>query len=407
MGELIHGWRRVPVLFAAVALAACADDGSTAPLHPPDIEIQGVEDGAIYTEPVTIHLDVSRGSYTATLNDRPFASGTTVSDLGDHRLVVTARAGEAEATRAVDFRIELAEGSVLIVRMFDLGENDAGGGGDAILLTDSADSFMRHVLVDAGPAGVDGSDNDYVSARLGTLGVSRLEALLLTHAHSDHFDGMLDVLESIQVDRFIYNGQVRSYSRYNQLIQQAHSRADTVIIPSELYSIELSGSSGTEVTVVPPLATYLDDPAAASNELNEGSLGTVVLRPGFSMFMTGDGEVEANERWRLEYAPLSGDVEVLKVGHHAGNDAIFDNGFSGHSSWLEHTDPEIMLISANGTTHPRHTALTKILGRSNTRTYCTNVHGDIELRVDVEGMAWVEVERNPDEDCEAGRDATT
>ena len=66
-----------------------------------------------------------------------------------------------------------------------------------------------------------------------------------------------------------------------------------------------------------------------------------------------------------------------------------------------------MLISANGTTHPRHNALTKILGRTNTRTYCTNVHGTIELRVDVAGNRSVTVEKNSELDCVAGTDATT
>ncbi len=104
---------------------------------------------------------------------------------------------------------------------------------------------------------------------------------------------------------------------------------------------------------------------------------------------------------------MTAGVEVLKVGHHGANDAIFDNGFSGASGWLDHTDPQTIVISANGTSHPRHTALTKILDRTNTRTYCTHVHGDIELRVTGSGEYTVTVERNEEFDCVAGSEATS
>ncbi|MFW5947549.1 MAG: ComEC/Rec2 family competence protein, partial [Gemmatimonadota bacterium] len=305
------------------------------------------------------------------------------------------------------FELVFEGDSFLIVRMFDLGPNDAGGGGDAILVTDSAQGLQAHVLIDAGPAGADAGDPGFVADRLQALGVTSLEALILTHAHSDHFDGIPPVLSSVAVDRFIYSGQARSYSGYNNVVAQAENRADTVIIPTELLPLSLTGDGGSTITVVPPLDAYLDDADAGSSELNDGSIGARLERGAFSAFFTGDGEVEANTRWRRDYGSLSADVEVLKVGHHGANDAIFDNGFDGSSTWLEHTDPEIILISANGTTHPREHALTMILDRTNTRTYCTHVHGDIEVRVDVAGSRTVVVERNEDQDCVPGTGATT
>ncbi len=393
-------WRSAALL-AAIALPGCSGGSPSEPPTPPVISVMGVEDGGVYGEPVVVSVEVDRGSYSATLDGAPFLSGSTVSELGEHALVVEARAGEATASLAVGFRIEVPEGGMLIVRMFDLGDNNAGGGGDAILLTDSAAGFQRHALVDAGPAGVDGSDEKYIAGRLQALGVESLEALVLSHAHTDHFDGMPAVLASVDVQRFIYNGQVRTYSGYTSVIDQARARADTVIVPANLLPIPLSGEDGTIITVLPPFPTYLSDPYADSEELNEGSVGAAVTRGTFSMFMTGDGERAANRRWRQEFSALSTEVDVLKVGHHGANDAIFDVGSSGASSWLDHTDPEIALISANGESHPLYNALSKIMSRSNTRTYCTNVHGDIELRVDANGTIRVTTERNADADCQA------
>jgi beta-lactamase superfamily II metal-dependent hydrolase len=107
------------------------------------------------------------------------------------------------------------------------------------------------------------------------------------------------------------------------------------------------------------------------------------------------------------FADDTRDLTALKVGHHGANDAIFDNGSFGASAWLDHTDPELLLVSANGTSHPRIRALTALLARA-VQTFCTPVHGDIVVRVDPAGSNWtVSVQRNAGADCVPGRGATT
>jgi beta-lactamase superfamily II metal-dependent hydrolase len=403
--------RTIKLLAAATIAFAGTSCGGGTPSEPtPDplaISVVGVEGGGRYTSAVSIEISTNRGTYAAELDGQLFLSGQTVAEVGEHVLSVTARDQEDVATLTLDFEIVFEGTSTLIVRMLDLGDNEAGGGGDAILLTDSAQGLQLHALVDAGPAGAEGARPGYVAERLQDLGVTSLEALILTHAHSDHFDGIPAVLNAVHVERFIYNGQVRNYSAYTQTIQDASAQADTVIVPGAILPLQLSDAGGSQIRVLPPLTSYLQDSDAGSSELNDGSLGTLVQRGAFKMFMTGDGEVEANARWRTDFGSLSGSVNVLKAGHHGANDAVFDNGFNGNSAWLDHTDPEIVLISANGRTHPRRHALTKILGRTETRTYCTNVHGDVELRVSPDGTLRVAVQKNADMDCVAGSDADT
>lgn len=389
-----------------LSLAACGGDSAGPTPDPLAITVTGVEDGGAYTTAVTIGITTNRGTFEARLDGELFLAGRTVTEIGPHTLDVLARDGAETASARIDFELVFEGDSFLIVRMFDLGDNDAGGGGDAILVTDSAQGLQAHVLIDAGPAGQGGSNPGYVADQLQGLGVGSLEALLLTHAHTDHFEGMPAVLNQLSVERFIYNGQERSLSSYTNVINLARNRADTVIVPDDLLELPLTGDGGSTITIIPPLTAYLGD-TDNSSEINNGSLGARLERGNFSIFFTGDGEVEANLRWRQSYGALSGNVDVLKVGHHGANDAIFDNGFDGASTWLDHSDPSILLISANGTTHPRQHALTKILARTNTRTYCTNVHGTIELRVDVAGSHTVTVEKNAEMDCVAGTDATT
>jgi beta-lactamase superfamily II metal-dependent hydrolase len=167
------------------------------------------------------------------------------------------------------------------------------------------------------------------------------------------------------------------------------------------------GATAATLTILPPLATWLAKPDATSSELNDGSLGTEVVKGSFHMFLTGDGEVEANLRWRTMFPARASQLDVLKVGHHGANDAVFDNGFNGPSTWLDHTEPEVALVSANGTTHPRQNATSTLVGRPETRAFCTNVHGDIEIRVNEAGDYMVTVERNEGQSCTAGTHATT
>ena len=389
------------------ALACSGGDGVTPEPEPPEITVTGVAAGGVYDQPVTIVVTVDAGTYSATLNGESFFSGSTVAAPASYVLDVVARNGTLTSTMRIAFSIQFGGPGVMILRMFDLGENENGGGGDALLLTDSTAGGQRHVLFDAGPAGPGGLDLTFGAERLEDLGVDTLEALVLSHAHSDHFDGMSDVLDGVYVRAFYYNGQVRNFFRYTNLIAQAATDAGQRITVTEPIELNVGTAAGTHLRILPPLSTYLGNPDATSAEINNGSIGTRVTRGAFSLFVAGDGEVEANQRWRTVHADDTRSLTALKVGHHGANDAVFDNGSFGSSAWLEHTDAELQLISANGTSHPRIRSLSALLARP-AQTYCTPVHGDIEVRVDASGVVWVvSVERNADMDCVPGRDATS
>ena len=388
-------------------LAACGGDTAGPTATPPTITILGVENGATYSGPVTITVEVDRGTYTTTLNNEPFVSGRTVSQIGSHVLRVEARSSGAVSTREVQFSIG-AGNRLVIVRLLDLGPNDSGGGGDAILITDSTAGGKVHALIDAGPAGTGGADFGFVARRLAALGVDSLAMMQLTHAHGDHYLGMSQVISASRIRRFVYNGQVRNLASYNTAVNAARAKADSTIIPANPYAFQLNRDAASPtITVLPPLPTYLGTSTDDGDRINEGSLGTQLRVGTFEMFFTGDGEVEANNRWRTTFASYTSDVDALKVGHHGANNAVFDNGFNGASAWLDHTSPNTSVISANGVTHPRINALTRILQQSNNRTYCTNVHGEIEIRITDGGAHSVVVQKNANADCVPGSTATT
>ncbi|TVP80259.1 MAG: MBL fold metallo-hydrolase, partial [Gemmatimonadales bacterium] len=356
-------------------------------------------------------------SVSAELNGERFTSGSVVDRPGSFVLEVDAARGAQRATQRVEFAIEVSGDRVLIVRMFDLGPEGLGGGGDAILLSDSSSLGIRHGMVDAGPRGLPGSSpsnpqiiDEYVSERLQALGVDTLQFLQLTHAHADHFRGMADILRDIPVKTFLYNGQPRSFARYNTVLAAANAHADTVVVVDQEMEILLGGDEGGVRTVhIPGLPDYLAMDTNNGRLLNEGSLGTYVSFDGVRMFLTGDGEVEANVRWRTSFQEYTADIDILKVGHHGANNAIFDDGSGATntaSAWLVHTAPALMLIPSNGRSHPRVQALNRMLEAPSAQVFCTNVHGDLEVRI---AGGWWEVtaQRNQNADCVPGDEART
>ncbi|HUF49979.1 MAG TPA: MBL fold metallo-hydrolase [Longimicrobiales bacterium] len=396
-------------LLCTLAMAACGANGGTGPAaRPPVITVDGVADGGSYAGAVTVTIAVDRGSYEATLNGAPFTSGRTIAEPGAYTLLVIARNGLDTSTVRISFSIAPPPGGTLIVRLFNLGANASGGGGDAILVTDSSAGGLIHVLIDAGPAGSGGSDTDFVRRRLSALGVDTIAYMILTHAHADHYLGMSAILAGLPVRRFLYNGQVRSAVTYERTIADARTHADSVIVVRDTIPVAFGRSSEqSRFTIMPPIPAWLSIDTDDSTPLNDGSVGMQLRRGTFAMFFTGDGEVQANNRWRTQFPAYTRNIDVLKVGHHGANDAIFDNGFSGLASWLDHTSPSISVISANGTSHPRRNALTRLLAQTNMRTYCTSVHGDITLRIYSDSRVIVTVERSADADCVPGTQATT
>ena len=55
----------------------------------PSFEVTGVEDGEVYTEPVTPVINAGKGTtLTITLNDEEFASGTEITEPGTYELII-------------------------------------------------------------------------------------------------------------------------------------------------------------------------------------------------------------------------------------------------------------------------------------------------------------------------------
>ena len=174
------------------------------------------------------------------------------------------------------------------------------GQGDSILieLTDG-----KRVLVDGGGVSSGGYRSlvdegtfsigeDVVSPYLFKRRIRRLDAVVLTHAHHDHIDGLFDVLQNFEV-REVWLGRNPMIPQYRNLLEEIYRRQ----IPIRWI---WSGQKIGPFTVLHPPRTWTTGPRVQ----NDDSVVLQLDSEGTSVLLTGDLE---------RSIPLPGPVDILKI----------------------------------------------------------------------------------------------
>ncbi len=177
------------------------------------------------------------------------------------------------------------------------------GQGDSILieLTDG-----KRILVDGGGVssggyrspGEEGTfsiGEDVVSPYLFKRRIRRLDALVLTHAHQDHIDGLLDVLGNFEVGE-VWLGRNPMVPQYQNLLEEIYQRQ----VPIRWV---WAGQQIGPFTVLHPPRDW----TAVGRVKNDDSVVLQLGIDGTTVLLTGD----------LERAiPVPGSVDILKIPHH-------------------------------------------------------------------------------------------
>ncbi len=174
------------------------------------------------------------------------------------------------------------------------------GQGDAIL----AEYKNIQLLVDVGP------DNKKVLKCLENhmpFWDKTIEVIILTHGDSDHVGGLNDVIKTYKVNNFFSNGLL------NEEIEQKISSKK--IAQNDMVEVGLFNFD-----VVWPSA-YVETSVGEEDSNKNSVVGILgVKNSGWSMFLSGDMETEAEQKlvWRKI---LDSPVTVLKVSHHGSKTA--------------------------------------------------------------------------------------
>lgn len=232
------------------------------------------------------------------------------------------------------------------------------GHSDSVLIENNG----KFALIDAG----DRDDDTTVKSYLTGQGVKRLEYLIITHFHADHFGAADIVVTDFEVGTtFVSNGNADTQV-YQDFINALSNKGLKPSVPLE----------GAEVSLGNATLTFYNTRGGNSNE-NNNSLVTLLQSGSRKALFTGDAEsqVEAN-------LTNIGDVDLFKAGHH-GSDT------SNTSSLLNRIKPEHVVIMAGANNKYGHPSA-EVMNRFKSLgipVYRTDEQGTIIVTLSEDGVS--------------------
>ena len=253
----------------------------------------------------------------------------------------------------------------LLVEAIDVGQGDS-----LLLITPGG----KTLLIDGGGfgGGPHQAPQDYdigeevVSEVLWSRGIRRLDAVALTHGHSDHMGGLPAVLRNFRPAEFWVGNNPR-FGAYNALLDEA---AGLRIRIRSLRAGDAFSFGPTQVNVFAPFRGY--QPGAEPT--NNDSLVMRVAYGATSVLLEGDAEAPVEQAMLAEQGLQS---TLLKVGHHGSIT-------STRPEFLARVQPQWAVISCglhNRYGHPRIEVLEE-LQAARIGTFSTDINGATCFRLD-------------------------
>lgn len=241
----------------------------------------------------------------------------------------------------------------LEVSFFDVGQ------GDAIFIETPGG---RQILIDGGP-------DDAILEKLGRampFWDRTIDWVVLTHPHSDHLIGLLEVLKRYRVANILWTGVNCDNALCNTWKELVEEESANVFIAEAGLKIE-DGLVSADI-----LYPFENLEAENMENLNNTS---IVMRLNYgddSFLFVGDAQKQVEKELMGRGALM--DSDVLKVGHHGSKNA-------SSPEFILAVSPEMAVISAgkdNSFGHPAAETLATYQ-EYGIKTLITNINGDIKI----------------------------
>ena len=247
---------------------------------------------------------------------------------------------------------ELAE-EKMSVHIIDVGKADS-------IYINSGD---KNILVDAGDIDTSNKVLEYLKKR----DVKKLDLVVVSHPHKDHIGGMRDIINEIQIERFMM-------PEVPDDIIPTGKTYESMLLALDKNNIKVDKPICGDSFKIGDMELNILSPSKQYDKLNNNSIVIKLKYGNKSFLLTGDAEKEAeNDIIRSGY-DLKADV--LKVGHHGSKTSSTQN-------FLNAVSPKYAAISVgeNNKNLPRYSVVSRI-EQSNIKIFRTDINGDIVFITD-------------------------
>ena len=213
------------------------------------------------------------------------------------------------------------------------------GQGESVILTSGGET----ALVDCGSSNSYKDPGGLAADTLHSMGVRELSAVVVTHYHADHTNGLYEVLRRIPVQTIYLPDIEDEYGVRERLVSLADEKGAQVTYVTK----ETADTLGDTVLTIYP-------PVQSGGDLNELGLTALASAGDFDLLITGDMSGSTEKKLVETYALP--DIEVLVVSHHGSR-------YSSNIRFLKAVMPEAAVISVgdNNYGHPSEETLQRLL----------------------------------------------
>lgn len=216
---------------------------------------------------------------------------------------------------------------------------DVGQGDSSLIQTTSS----QQILIDGGP---DDTITTKLSEKMPTLD-KKIELMILTHPHDDHFDGLIDVINNYQVESLIMPATDIHNQKYDYFLQLIKEKNIKIIYPNNQLSIKVDNIT---------LIIYYPITHQVIHQENENDYSIVIkiISPKNTILTSGDLS-EKKEKEIVKKYGQSLQANILKINHHGSKT-------SSSPEFLQTVQPKTAIISVgkNKFGHPDQNIIKKI-----------------------------------------------
>lgn len=234
------------------------------------------------------------------------------------------------------------------------------GQGDAILIKSPSG---KNILIDGGPD----SDLTEKISKFIAYRNNKIDLIIITHPHRDHYYGLISVIKKYKTKKIIYSGVDVNLADYKYMKKIISDNSLELIGPKTGEKYEIDENVFFQIIYMPKTKTL--------ENLNDASVSIKLTYKNFDAIFNGDASCEIENIILRDNTNLKS--EIFKASHHASKYSNCDNLLSA-------IKPELTVIQSgvdNKFGHPHQEAINRIL-KSGSKILRNDELGDIIIKSD-------------------------